>query len=160
MSRTLSPAATRAAFDQQTAEAFLFRLQIDHPSFAAPLRFINDQVDHTDVGGNTWTAYPFALTLPNDTDEEVSQVTLSIDNVDRQIVQQIRAISGEPTVSLWVVLGSDIDDIVAGPYQFSLQNANWTALVVSGTLGFEPILNLAWPAHQFTPDTAPGMFWK
>ncbi|RMF45277.1 MAG: DUF1833 domain-containing protein [Deltaproteobacteria bacterium] len=160
MSRTVSSAALNGMLNQTTDEAFLLKLKISHPDFSQTFYFINDQVNHTDQAGQEWIGYPFAVTLPDDTSTEVAEVTLTIDNVDRQIIQEIRAIAGEPTVELWVVLGSDIDDVVAGPFTFSLYGVTWDALTISGRLGFEPILNLPWPADRFTPATCPGLFWQ
>ena len=158
MSRSQSSTAIRAMFEQQTSEAFLVKLKIDHTSLGTPLYFINDMVSHTDGATQEWTGYPFVINLPDDTSDEISFATLSIDNVDQQIVQTMRTLVGPPTVDLWVCLGSDIDDIVAGPFSFSLTNCNWNVLSVSGNLEYEPILNLAWPQHSFTPSTVPGLF--
>jgi len=158
MSRTVSEAAVRAMFDQETTEAFLVKLEIDHSTWGTPYRFINDRADHTDGSSVEWIGYPFKIRLPDDRDDEAPIAELSIDNVDRQIVQAVREIQSPPSITLWVVLGSDIDDVVAGPYEFSLNSVKWDSLVVSGSLEYEPILNIRYPQDRFTYLTTPGLF--
>lgn len=158
MSRTVSPEATRALFAQHTDQAFWALLQFSHADWVEPFRFVNDRADHDDAGGNTWQGFPFEITLPDDRDDELGVAQLVIDNVDRQIVQTIRSIQSPATVQVWVVRSGDIDDVVAGPYEFSLNKASWNALTVSADLEHEPILNMMYPQHAFTPITVPGLF--
>lgn len=158
MSRTVSESAVRAMFAQQTDEVFLCRLEISHPDWVQPFRFINDRVNHTDAGLDEWIGFPFTLRLPDDRDDEMPLAQISIDNVDRQIVAAVRGITTPATMKLWVVLASDIDDVIAGPYTFSFNSASWNAMTVSGSLEIEPILNMRWPQHDFTAITTPGLF--
>ncbi len=158
MSRTVSETAVRAMFAAQTDEVFLCRLKLDHDSWAYSYRFINDWVNHEDGLGETWIGFPFRIQLPDDRDDEAPLAQLVIDNVDREIVRELRQLASPMTVTLWIVLASDIDDVVAGPYTFSFNAASWDALTVSGSLEYEPILNMRWPAHDFTPITTPGLF--
>lgn len=57
MPRTLSTAALKAILAQQTGEAFLVFLRLDHPSLTQPIRVVNDGVDHV-VDGLTWACLP------------------------------------------------------------------------------------------------------
>ena len=158
MSRTLSESAVRAMFAQQTEEAFLCRLEINHDSWSTPYRFINDRVSHIDAGSTEWVGFPFKINLPDDREDEIPLAQLTIDNVDRQIVKAVREITTPATITLWIVLASDIDDVIAGPYDFSFNACSWDSLTVSGSLEFEPILNMSWPEHSFTSITTPGLF--
>ncbi len=158
MSRTVSEAAVRAMYSQQTDEVFLCKLEITHPDWDQPYRFINDRVAHTDGASEDWIGFPFELRLPDDRDDEIPLAQLSIDNVDRQIVSAVRSITTPATIRLWIVLASDIDDVIAGPYTFSFNAASWDAFKVSGNLEIEPILNMRWPQHDFTSITTPGLF--
>lgn len=158
MSRTVSATATRAMFAQETDNAFLCLLKLSHSLWAEDFHFVNDRQNHTDGGLQEWIAYPFDITLPDDREDEIAAATLTIDNVDRQIVEAVRQISSPVSVTFWIVLSSDIDDVIAGPFEFSLNSVSWNSLTVSGSLEFEPILNIRYPQHRFTPVTAPGLF--
>ena len=151
--------ALHAMLAEQTDEVFLACVTIDHPSMATPIRVVNDTQDLARSAG-TFTAFPFEITLPPDTDDTaVPQVQLSIDNVDRQIVDAIRGLSSAPSVTLEVVMASSPDTVEAGPFAFELTNAQYDALVVTGTLGYEDdLLNQPFPADTFTPGNSAGVF--
>lgn len=156
MSRPVSAAAKRAMFAQETEEAFLMLLTLDHDDLAVPIRVVNNSVDIPSRGEN-FIAFPFVVDLPSDGDDGVSQVTLQIDNVDREIVDSLRAISTAPTVTLEVVMGSTPDVVEAGPFDMTLVEADYDILVVRGLLVFEDILNEPYPAERFTPDKYPAL---
>ena len=158
MSRDVSEAAIRAMFAPHTDEIFLGKLMLSHADWPQPYRFTNDRVDHVDLAADTWQGFPFTITLPDDRDDEIGVSQLAIDNTDRQIVQTIRSITSPPAATLWIVLASNIDDVIAGPYDFSLNAATWDALTVTANLEYEPIMNMRWPQHDFTPITTPGLF--
>ena len=158
MSRSASAAAIKAMFSQETDEAFLCLLHMSHADWASDFRFVNDKVNHTDAAAEEWIGFPFDIRLPDDREDEIAAARLSIDNVDRQIVEAVRGISSSVAVTLWIVLSSDIDDVIAGPFSFNLNSVNWDAMTVSGSLEYEPILNIKYPQHRFTPVTTPALF--
>lgn len=157
MSRDVSLTARAAINAQETAEAFLILLTIDHADLDEPIRVTSDAVD-TVSRGETYIRFPFAVTLPDDRDDQMVRAQLTIDNVDRRIVNTLRSISGPPTVTLEVVLGSDPNTVEAGPFEFTLRNARYNALTVAGDLVFEDILNEPIPGDAFTPGNFPGLF--
>lgn len=146
-----------AVYKQQTDEAFILLLTIDHPNLEPPVRVCLNSQNITSRG-NEYIAYPFDMDLPSDDPESPSRVTLTIDNVDRKIVIAIRQLEGPPTVELEVIMASTPDTVEAGPYSFTLRNANYDSLQVDGELAFEDILNEPFPAESFTPATHPGLF--
>jgi hypothetical protein len=157
MSRILSTAARQAMFAAETEQVFLLLLTIAHADLAETIRVAHNSQDVVSRG-ETYLAYPFRIELPADRDDQVAQVQLSIDNVDRQIVQAVRSLSGSPSVTLEVVLASSPDLLEAGPFEFSLLDAGYDALTVTGTLGYEDVLNEPYPGDSFTPNLFPGMF--
>jgi hypothetical protein len=102
--------------------------------------------------------YPFDLTEPDDVTDEIPQVQITIDNVDRSIVNMLRSLSSPPTVTLEVVLASSPNHVEHGPFTLHLRKADYDALVVNGTLDFGDELETAFPAHTMTPTTCPGLF--
>ncbi|MDH3997702.1 MAG: DUF1833 domain-containing protein [Desulfuromonadales bacterium] len=157
MRRNLSLTAREAIYAQQTDQVFLLLLTIDHADLTTPIRVANNNEAIVSRGDN-YVAYPFQINLPPDRDEQISQVTLSIDNVDRQIVQAVRSLGSSPSVSLEVILASDPNYVEAGPFDFSLKSVDYDALTVSGTLGFEDLLNEPFPGDTFSPAEFPGLF--
>lgn len=157
MSRSLSTTAKAAIFGSDTGQVFLLLLTISHASLSASLRFVNNYTDIVS-NGNTYTAFPFEITLPDDKEESLPQMRLAIDNVDRQIVNAIRSLTSPPTVTLDVILASAPNTLEASFSGFVLRNVTYGELVVEGALLLEDVLNESFPQHSFTPNTAPGLF--
>ena len=157
MSRALSSAAKAGAFAQQTDQVYLVLLEIDNGEMASPIRVVNNYADVVS-GGETYTAYPFDITLPTDADDAIPQATLTIDNVDRVITDAIREMVGSATVTISVVLAASPSTIEAGPYVMNLRNVTWNALTVSGQLAAEDVLNEPYPGEYMTPELFPGLF--
>ena len=110
-------------------------------------------------GGNTYLPFPFRITLPDESDEAPPRVTLSIDNIDRQIVEAVRSVDGDPiSVSMSVVMASTPNTVEAGPINLSLRSVTYDAMVVEGQLQHEDILLDAFPGDDFTPANFPGLF--
>jgi hypothetical protein len=153
----MSQTALQAVTAQETAEALPVLLTIEHSAWAAPIRLTDDRVDIISRG-NTYTAFPFELQLPNEQADTISTVQLVLDNVDRTITAELRAIQEAPTVTFEVVLASDPDTVEAGPFVFEWQKVTYDALEISGELVNEAIHDEPFPAARFTPGVAPELF--
>lgn len=145
-----------SAFAAETDEAVIPLLTISHSSLGEPLRFARNGVDVTSRG-NIYLAYPFDIDLPPQDSEKPPRSRLTIDNVDRQIVETIRQIVGPPTVTLEVVLASDPDVVESGPYPFILRNVDYDIGSVSGELTFVEVLTRRFPKGTFSPASHPGL---
>jgi hypothetical protein len=157
VSRTLSAPALAALNAPQTDKVFLALLTITHANLAQPVRVVNDMVNVTSRG-NEYIGLPFQIDLPSEVEEELPRVRLTIDNVDRLLVEAVRTLTSPPTITLEVILASSPDTVEAGPLPFALRNAEYDSLVVTGELAFEDVLNEGFPAHSFTPNLFAGIF--
>jgi hypothetical protein len=54
----------------------------------------------------TYLPYPFQINLPVQSDEEIPQVTLTVDNTDLSVNDKIKTLVGQPSVTFMVVLAS------------------------------------------------------
>lgn len=145
-------------YASQTGEAFLVLIDLGHPLMAEPVRVSSDAVD-TAAGGETYQHFPFRLTWPDDTDDAPPRAALSIDAVDRSIIQHVRQISGSPIqVTMRVVLASSPDVIEAGPCTFDMRDVEYTAFEVTGQLEYSDVANEAYPLPRFDPTNTPGAF--
>lgn len=169
MPRAVSTAARSAINAQETDEVFILALEISNElNPSQPIRVCLDSenlnskltVDSVDTyaSGVDFAGGYFAIELPEEAGEELNTVSVSIDNVDRKIVEAIRQASEKPSVRMWVVLRSSPDVVEAGPYYMVLENAEYNVNFVTGELAFEDITNRRYPAHDFTPSLAPGLF--
>ena len=157
MSRSLSLAARQAVHAQETDAVFLLLLTLDHEDLAGPIRVVNNTEDVTSRG-DTYIAWPFEIALPDEDPDSVARVTLRIDNVDREIVKNLRAISSPLSVGLEVVMAASPDTVEAGPFNMTLVSAEYDALTVTGEIAFEDVLNEPFPGHGYVPSAYPGLF--
>lgn len=140
---------------------FLTCLVISPPaggSAFAPIYLVDDMhpLVRTDA---TYQPFAFTIMLPDDDDTKIPQVTVTIDSVDRSIIEAIRTVLGVPVVEFFVVLASSPNTIELGPFNFSLLSATYDALVVTGTLGYEEdFLNQQVPGDLYTPTNSPAIF--
>jgi hypothetical protein len=157
MARTLSTLARQAVFAQETKEVFLLLLTLDQATLPDPIRVANNTRDIVS-GGETFVGYPFAITLPDEREDSIPQMTLRIDNVNRSIVQALRSITSSPTIQLDVVLADSPDTLEASFVGFTLRRASYDAVIVEGALTLEDVLNQGFPKLAFTPSITPALF--
>ncbi len=157
MSRTLSQVAQAAINAEETGEVFLLLLEFDEASLSEPIRVVWNNVNVTSRG-NVYAAMEFSAELPGETEGASQSVRITLDNVDRQIVQAVRNAVGRPAVTMEIVLASDPDTVEAGPFNFELESVEYNALTVSGELIFDDVSNLRCPQHTATPYLYPDAF--
>jgi len=155
MSRDTSLTFRSAVFSSETDQAFIVLIDIEYDG--NHLRISSDGVD-TISGGDTYTAYPFEVTLPSDVEAEISRGSIQIDNVDRAIVTAIRSVTTAPSITLEVVLASDPDTIEATFSGFKLTNVYYNDFIVSADIGIESFMHEPFPGGSFLPSTFPGVF--
>ena len=153
----VTTATIQAVNASSTDVAFWFLLTIT-PNGQAPIRFVNNNVDVVSRG-DTFLAYPFTLQLPTDDDQKVPTVTLTIDNVDRAIVESIRGQLQPPNVKIEVIT-SAYPDIVERTIDFlSLRSVDYNSLTITGSLEARGILNQRFPKESYTASVFPGIFY-
>lgn len=157
MSRTLSGTTASALFAPETGEAFLVLLTLDHPQLTTPVRVSSNAVD-TVSRGNTFIAFPFELTLPDDQDNASPRAKLVIDNIDRSIVSAVRGIATAASVLIEIVRAADPDTVEAQFVDFKLSNVYYDAHRVEGDLTLEDFTAEPFPAASFSPSLFPGLF--
>lgn len=160
MARPLSTVLHTAMNAQQTGEVLLAICSITHASILnGPLRVVNNLVDFVS-NGNTYTAFPFQITLPEDADEGRPRLRLVLDNVDRSIITAIRSIppSTPPTVQVDLVLASQPNTVEVSFPNLTLRNVDYDVFVVEGDLALDEDDREPFPSMSFTPQLFVGLF--
>lgn len=154
MARTMSGTALAAMFSQETEECFLCLLEIDHTDLVGgTIKVVNDWKNH-----GAYTAYPFDIGLPNDSEDRPPEATLRLDNVDRMLIEAIDLVSTPPDVKLEVVLASDINTVEAGPFEFKMRALDYDVNEITAKLTYEIMLDEPSPGDTMGPNTFPGIF--
>ena len=157
MSRDISTEALQAINAAETADAFIILLTIAHDNLEAPLRVSSDAAD-TISRGNSFTAFPFELTLPDDEDNKPPRARLIIDNIDRSIVRAVRNLASSPRVTIEIIRAADPDVVEATFQDFRFTNISYDAKVVEGDLTLEDFTAEPYPGASFSPSLFPGLF--
>lgn len=168
MSRSVSAVFAAAAHAPQTEEVLVILITIDHDDLANPIRISTDNgatfvVDGTTYrgtisNGENYTYCPVRVVLPDDSEETISQCTLEIDNVDRDILASIRTITSAPSMTLQVVLASSPDTTEAYYPNFTLSSIYADAMIISGTMSLGDFLSEPFPGGSMLPSNFPGLF--
>lgn len=158
MAREVSATALQAMLAQQTGEVFIPCLKINHPSFAAPYRIAYNTATVHRADGD-YLPFAFQCNLPDQVEDSTPQVKVTIDNVDLEISDAIRTITGQPSITMDVVLASSPDTIEAGPFEYSLMDATASADAIEGTLGYEAdVFSQQVPGQSYLPTNSAGLF--
>ena len=147
----------QAMYASSTKEVVLLLLKISHQNLVAPIRVVNN-FEPIVSQGYTWAAYPFEITMPSESDDQIPVMILKIDAVDRQIITVIRSLQGPPEITLDVILAAQPDIVEASVQGFKMKSVSYDNLVVEAELRLEEILSEPFPQHAFTPALFPGLF--
>jgi len=134
-------------------------LEIWQSSFAQPARVVanvgDDLVFGIEAGAArdggamvNFIACPFQADYPEQREGQPPSTTISIDNVSRELVPQIRAALGVRQyiqVLYREYLGSDLTEPAYGPVEFELRNVKMTGTTLSGLVMVKNLQNKRFP---------------
>lgn len=152
-----SPDFTHELQADTSDDPLLILLTIDHADLAEPLRFVRNNVDIVSRTF-TFTAFPFDFAAPGDTEEGPANARIVIDNIDRRIVETIRALTMPPSVLVEIVLGSDPDTVEETFPPFEIRSASGDRLQISADLTDIDDDGEAGIRWNFVPSLAPALF--
>lgn len=155
--KTFSGPMTAAMGAQETGEEPLVALTIEHAGLPATIRIIDFTTDVV-KSGNTYSWWPFRVTLPSESRDDIASVQLMFDSVDRAISDLVQGLSGAaPTVSFEVVLASSPNVTEMGPFYFECRACGGDGGTVVAELSPPAILDE--PAFaRMTPATHTGLY--
>ena len=159
MARKMSTAALAAVGAQQTSEVFLFLLDISLTidGILEHYYFVNN-TQKIIRKGTTYLPLAFRITLPAEGDE-IAAATITIDVVDRQIIEAMRKAEDIPEVSFSLILASTPDaDAEAGPFNFQLKKVSYNSMSLQAELSTGNHLDGAFPRVIKTPYYFPALF--
>src|SRR5690606_28512994 len=107
------------------------------------------------------TFLPFSLSVdePEDSDQLNPTMTIRVDNVDREIIRQLKEYPDIPVTRFETVMASEPDTVVHGPFEFSVRSADADQLFVTIECGHEEdFLNQGFPKDSYGPITSPGLY--
>ncbi len=166
MSRSLTLPTRQAIYASQTKEAFIVLMTISHPNWTDDVRISSDptsllpvaNVRGTLSNGLEYLFGNFAITLPSQDSTQTTRATISVDNVSREIVRQLRQANTKVNIDLKVVLSSNPDLVEVTVSDFKLERVQYDAFVVTGDISIEYFDLEPFPFQRFTPSKFPAIF--
>ena len=157
MSRELGADALASMFAPSTSKVWLHLITIDHDDMPTPLRVV-DNTEDVVSRGNTYVACPFDVSFPKDDGIKLPSVRIRLGNVDQSFTEALRSVSDPPTVTMEIILTSAPDVVEAGPLRFVLKSIAADIVAIDGQLGYEEILQEAYPGDIFSATLFPGLW--
>lgn len=166
MPRNLSTTAKQSIYAQSTSESWMLLLTINNDIFTDPIRICDKSYELLPLAGvrgvvsqgNEFLFVPMNINLPIQDDTGISRASISVDNISREIVRNIRSARTALSITMEVVLSSDPDVIELSAEDFRLERVSYDALTVSGDISVEYFDSEPYPAKRFTPPDFPGIF--
>ena len=137
MPRTIPPDALAAILAPETSEAFVHIISITPPG----VFFTDNSVAVTQFAGlpeeQIYNPMPFNFVAPYNQEGQLTEARLVIDNVSRQLIDDIRNLSAPLNIDVSVIAVSAPDDVVASYPNAQLRNVSYDQLSISGSLVLE-----------------------
>ena len=144
-----------------TADVWLYFLTLQDESWPIPLRFVDNNAD-IEVDGETYTAWSYEVSLPEDNENGLQSVSLSICNVDRSLTAAIRELESplQVTLAAGVVPSDPLIEptIEIDPIEFDLVHIRGDARTLTGELITERIFDESFPFDEMDPSGFPCLF--
>ena len=183
MSRNV-PATIKPHFNAgETQEAFIVLLDITHDN--GIIKLCNDSVNYgsslldqwstvtgghwntatvgnwhlsaSEISTDTYVAFPFTLTLPNEVEGQIARCNIQMDNVSRRLVDEIREQENRLRVDITVIEASSGDIIAMFP-EFKARDVRYSATSLTMSLTLEELLHETFPGMLFSKKNFRGLF--
>lgn len=157
MSRFITQAFRDAFYGSSTGEAAIVLLTISHPDLAAPIYLaLNTQT--VSSRGKTFLPYFFQIQLPDQTGDKMPAAQLSVDAVDRALIDTLRGLAVPPEVLIEVVMSSAPNNVVLQTPSFVWRAVKYDLQTMSGDLEGPKVYSGMYPDESFSPSVARGLF--
>ncbi len=141
-----------------SGEAPVYLLEITHPQLSVPIRVVADNQDLTHLG-NTFSAFAFDLTLPDDMAGKLPRGELRLDNVGRELTQWLEASQGGRGADVRIItVMRDAPDTIEDEITCDLLGVKQDVLDVRASVGYDDMLNRQALVMRYDPSVAPGLF--
>jgi hypothetical protein len=130
MSNNLSPELIKQLLSQESEDPFLTLFTFTHPSFPLPVRMVNNLEDIISRG-DTYKAFPIKVTLPVDDGESLREVSIEMDNVSLELLDEIRAVTTPIEVKLEMILASIPNDVQFSLEELKIGNVQYASQTIS-----------------------------
>jgi len=98
------------------------------------------------------------VTLPNDDGDTLRQVSITLDNVGLELIDELRTVTDPIDVKIEMILSTLPDDIQIEVNDLKMRNISYDKSTIKATLIVDDFLNTEIAGEKYTPTTFPGLF--
>jgi hypothetical protein len=161
----VSPEMQRIYASAPAGETVLETLELAHPLFARTHYITNGPLPFTatlETGATVdFLTLPFSAKQPNSDAGGNQDLALVIDNVDREIIEELERASVDPTTRIAVTYrayaSSDLSAPGSTPIVLSISDVSAALTTVQATAGRTDVLNRRFPAVLYEVQQFPGL---
>lgn len=168
----LSEALKEAYASAPTDVVIINTLEIRHPAFTEPIRVVSDYVPvdamlEIDAPANpgevvTFQAFAFDLTLPELMDKGVPELGIKIDNVSREIIQNIELAIPQPDKLEVTYRAYLSNDLLSGPHNdpplhLTIVSIEADAVAITAKASIADFINKKFPSNEYDETRFPGL---
>lgn len=157
MSREISDRLLAATYAQESAEILVPIVKLEHEDWSGPVRWVRDTAELVH-GGETYAPFPFDIALPDDEDEGFPVLRFTASNVSREVIGELRRVTGAVFGEVSWVLVATPDVVEMGPFEVQISGVEYDAQKISGVMTIEPVLEEQFGFLEMTPGICPGLF--
>lgn len=158
MARAYSSEYKSTLASTSAPESPIILLEITHPGLSVPARVVNDNSNITS-NGNEFLACAFRCTLPDDMESQLPKVTLSIDNVGKELMYWVEtSAGGYGAKAHFMQIMRSRPDLIEWEITLALSNVKANVREVSADLSYDNIFTRPAITMRYDPFTAPGCF--
>lgn len=152
---TISTAALPYVLAPSSAIVFINLLTISLEGYDT--LYVANNNENVISRGITFLASQFAINLPRQTNDKMPDLSITINNVDRSLIEFIRGLPKPPNIQLEVVTNVDTDTVEMSVGFMRLVNVHYDALQITGQLSIDNMLSRKF-GETYLPKTYPGLF--
>lgn len=151
----LSVSGTGFVNEPDKDDAFVALVEIDHPSFASPIRLAGN-TEELVSSGTVYNPVGLRVALPSEEEDDLPQVKLEIADIDQTVTIAMRNLDHQvverATITANFVRGNQPDWIEQGPHEYELLTVEISNGTVILTLGYQNIGRHSFPSKRVTPE--------
>jgi hypothetical protein len=157
MANQLSAQLLAQLFAQESSDPFLTLVTLDHELFSAPIYLVNNSENITSRG-NVYLSFPMRLRLPIDDGETAKSFEIEFDNVALELIDEIRTVTTEISVTIEMILASMPNDVQISQGELKIQAVSYNARSIVATIIMDNFLNTELTSERYNPSNFPGLF--
>lgn len=156
MARELSDNLLSQMNSESSIDPFLALITLSHESFDT-LYLVNN-TESIVSRGNTYNPFPVKVKLPTDDGETQREVSLVLDNVSLELIEEIRTPTTPIECKVEMILASNPDIVEISYDELKIKNVSYTKQNISAKLYLDDFLDTELTSEKYTPTSFPGIF--